>query len=164
MARPIFASTDDAMMRRRQRSGLSDRAQHHEHLAADDEVPAASDRAVGLVLAAAGALVALAPLVRGRAPRLWLLALAALLLLLALARPRWLRPLKRAWLGFGAVANMIVTSLLMAVVFYGIITPIAWVMRRLGHDVLNLRLDPLATTYWLERQPPGSSESMKHQF
>ena len=151
-------------MERRRKPVIAGGGQHHEHLVAD-EAPAASDRAVGLVLAAAAAVVALAPLLRGRPPRAWLFALAVPLVLLALVRPRWLRPVNRAWMAFGVVASRIVSSVLLALMFYGVVTPLAWLRRRLGHDPLKLRLDPLATTYWLERQPPGPSpESMKNQF
>ena len=138
--------------------------QHHEHLVAD-EAPVASDRSVGLVLAAAAIVIAMVPLLRGRPPRLWLLPVAVSLALLAVARPRWLRPLNRAWMGFGTFANTIVTSILMALVFFGVVTPLAWLRRRLGHDPLSLRPDPSAPTYWRERRPPGPApETMKHQF
>jgi saxitoxin biosynthesis operon SxtJ-like protein len=137
---------------------------HHEHLAGE-EMPTASDRSVGLVLATACVVLTFAPLVRGHSPRLWLLALAVPLAVLALARPQWLRPVNRAWMAFGAVANTIVTSILMALVFFGVVTPLAWLRRRLGHDPLSLRPDPFASTYWRERRPPGPApETMKNQF
>jgi len=132
---------------------------------ADDGEHSASDRAVGFVLGTASALIGLAPLLRGHAVRPWALAVAALLLLTALVRPRWLRPVNRAWMGFGAVANAIVTWVLMAVMFYLVITPLGWALRRLGRDLLRLRLDPGLRSCWLERRPPGPPpETMKNQF
>jgi Saxitoxin biosynthesis operon protein SxtJ len=152
------------MLRGIRHSG-SVKGQHHEHGVIDDAAPPVSDRAVGLVFALAAAVIGLAPLFRGREARGWALALAAALLLVALARPWWLHSLGRAWMAFGRAANAIVTWALMALVFYGVVTPIAWALRRRGQDVLRLRFEPLARTYWLERRPPGPSpDTMKRQF
>jgi hypothetical protein len=150
---------------RRTRPTAAAAEEHHERLVADDGEPSASDRAVGFVLATASALIGLAPLLRGRAIRPWALAVAAVLLLAAIVRPRWLRPVNRAWMAFGAVANAIVTGVLMALMFYLVITPLGWTLRWLGRDLLRLRLEPTLRSYWLERRPPGPPpETMKNQF
>ena len=138
---------------------------HHEHLDVNDSETSASDRAVGLVLATASAVIGLLPLLRGRDARPWALAIAAALLLAALIRPGWLHLLNRAWMAFGALANTIVTWGLMAFMFYGLVTPLGWALRRTGRDLLRLRWEPCRDTYWLERQPPGPPpETMKNQF
>ena len=139
--------------------------QHHERLAADGVAPLPSDRSVGLVFTAALMVVGLVPLLRGGSVRPWAIAAAGVVLVIALARPRWLRPLNRAWMAFGHVANAIVSSVLMALIFYGVVTPLAWVLRRTGHDLLRLKFEPRAKTYWLERRPPGPApDTMKNQF
>ena len=138
---------------------------HHDLTNAHEEIPVASDRSVGLVLGVAAIVIGLLPLLRGHAVRPWALAVAAPLLLLALVRPSWLRPVNRAWMAFGAVGQVVMTFLLMAIIFYGVVTPLAWVRRALGHDILKLKFEPRATTYWIERQPPGPPPaSMKNQF
>jgi hypothetical protein len=138
---------------------------HHDLSNAHEEIPAASDRSVGLVLGVAAIVIGVVPLLRGHPVRLWAFAVAAPLLLLALVRPSWLRPVTRAWMAFGAVGQVVMTFLIMAIIFYGVVTPLAWVRRALGHDVLKLKFEPLATTYWIERQPPGPPPaSMKNQF
>lgn len=138
--------------------------EHHEAFV-HERAPLPADRSVGFVLASGLTLVGLLPLVGGRSPRTWALALAAALLGLALVRPAWLRPVNHAWVAFGAIANRVVTSVLMTLMFCAIVTPLAWLRRRLGHDPLRLALDPVAETYWIERQPPGPSpDTMKNQF
>jgi len=138
---------------------------HHDLRSVHEEVPVASDRSVGLVLGIGAIVVGLVPLLRGHAVRPWAFAVAAPLLLLALVRPSWLRPVNRAWMAFGSVGQAVMTFVLMAIIFYGVVTPLAWVRRALGHDILKLRFEPLATTYWIERQPPGPPPaSMKNQF
>jgi hypothetical protein len=138
---------------------------HHERLAADDAAPLPSDRATGLVFAAAATVVGAGPLIRGGSPRLWALAVAAVFLTTAVARPRWLRPVNRLWMTFARIMQAVVTFALMAVIFYGVVTPLAWALRLFGHDPLRLRFEPRATSYWLERRPPGPApETMTRQF
>jgi Saxitoxin biosynthesis operon protein SxtJ len=120
---------------------------------------------VGFVFAAAATVMGLVPWLRGGSPRLWALAAAAGLLLITLTRPRWLHPLNRVWMAFGSVANIVVSSVLMAAIFFAVITPLAWVLRRTGQDPLRLRFDPGAASCWLERRPAGPvPETMKNQF
>jgi Na+(H+)/acetate symporter ActP len=138
---------------------------HHDLSNAHEDVPVASDRSVGFVLGVAAIVIGVFPVLRGHPVRLWAFAVAAPLLLLAFVRPSWLRPVNRAWMAFGALGQVVMTFVLMAIIFYGIVTPLAWVRRALGHDVLRLKFEPLATTYWIERQPPGPlPASMKNQF
>jgi hypothetical protein len=145
--------------------GKSGGEHHHERLDADEAVPLPSDRSVGFVFTTALTVIGLVPLARGGHVRPWALAAAATLLLVTLTRSRWLRPLNRIWMAFGLAANTVVSSVLMAVIFYGVVTPLAWMLRRAGRDLLRLKLEPLATTYWLERRPPGPApDTMKNQF
>jgi hypothetical protein len=49
--------------------------------------------------------------------------------------------------------------------FFGVITPVAALMRMSGHDPMRRRNDPAAPSYWIVRQPPGPPpDSMRHQF
>ena len=155
-------------MRRRSLTGHAPSSlgeQHHESLAADGAAPLPSDRSVGFVFAAAATVIALMPWLRGGSPRLWAVTAAAGFLFIALTRPRWLHPLNCAWMAFGSLANVVVSSVLMAVIFYGVITPLAWALRRIGQDPHRLRFDSGVASYWLERRPPGPApETMKNQF
>ncbi len=131
----------------------------------EETITRSSDRTLGLVFAAFFALVALLPLLRGHAPRLWALPVSALFLLAALAAPKLLAPLNRAWTALGALLHAVINPLVLGVLFYLVFTPFGWVLRRMGKDFLRLRPAPDAQTYWIARQPPGPSpESMSRQF
>jgi hypothetical protein len=53
----------------------------------------------------------------------------------------------------------------MGILYFLTITPIGLMMRLFGKDMLKLKLDPGANSYWIERDPPGpEAESMKNQF
>jgi saxitoxin biosynthesis operon SxtJ-like protein len=131
----------------------------------DDELRPGSERNFGLVFTAAFAVIGLLPLLGGRAPRLWPLAVAAAFLAVTLVRPAMLAPLNRLWFRFGLLLNRVVNPIVMALLFFVTVTPIALVMRALGKDPLRLKSAPGQSSYWIVRDPVGPrSGSFKDQF
>jgi predicted membrane metal-binding protein len=118
-----------------------------------------SDRSFGLLFAVAGALVGAWILWRGNRFANVAFGLAALFLVAALAYPRILRPLNIAWMHFGLLLNRVVSPIVMGVIYFGVFTPLAMVMRLRGRDVLQRRFDPVRESYWLDRNPPGPEGS-----
>ena len=137
----------------------------HERLLAAQDIRGSSDRSFGIVMAVVLAVVGAWPLLSGEPARWWALIAAALLCGLAFTRPALLAPLNRLWFRFGLLLNKITSPLLMGLLFYGMITPYGCIVRWLGKDLLHLRFDPSAESYWIERKPPGPApETIKHQF
>ena len=137
----------------------------HEDFSREEEVTGSSDRTFGLIFAAAFALLALWPIVRHRPMRSWAVATAVVFLVVALLRPRLLGPGNRAWLRLGLLLQRVVTPGVMALLFYTTVTPTALVLRLLGKDLLSLRIDRPAQTYWIARRPPGPAPgTMRRQF
>ncbi len=137
--------------------------QTHERLRDDGEIAGSSDRGFGLVFAALFTIIGLWPLTAAGGPRWWSLALALGFAAAAMLRPRLLAPLNRLWQRFGLVLSKVVSPLVMGIVFFAVITPIALTMRALGKDPLRLRLERGTKSYWIKRQPPPP-ETMKNQF
>ncbi len=137
----------------------------HEDLYRAHEVMAGSERTFGLVFAAVFALIGLWPLMGGAPVRPWALGLMAVFTLFAFVRPVALRPLNLLWHRFGMLLHCIVSPLVMGMLFFLTVTPLALIMRALGKDPLRLRFDKHAKTYWIERDPPGPApDSMMNQF
>jgi hypothetical protein len=137
----------------------------HEVFSRDEKIVAGSDRSFGIVMAAA--LAAVTALNVWHAGRMWPWTggLSALLLAAALVRPEVLNPLNRLWLRFGLLLHRVVNPIVMALVFFGAVWPTGLVMRWMGRDLLRLKREPDAASYWIVRQPPGPSpETMKDQF
>ena len=66
--------------------------------------------------------------------------------------------------GIGAVGATVLSALL-SVAFFVVLTPIGLLMRAFGKDLLKLRRDPGAASYWVARRPPGHDpKSMVRQF
>ncbi|MBF0179436.1 MAG: hypothetical protein HQM03_05335 [Magnetococcales bacterium] len=125
----------------------------------------ATERGFGLVFAAFFAVIGLWPLLHGQAWRPWAVAAGALFLAIALLRPQLLKPWNRLWGRFGALLHRIVSPMVMAVVFFVVVTPIALLMRLLGKDPLRLKKDPAARSYWIVRDPAGPlPDTMPFQF
>jgi len=138
----------------------------HERLVRREEVEGSSDRGFGLVFAAVFTIVGLGPLVLGDGQvRIWALVVALAFLAAALARPGLLAPLNRVWFKFGMVLHRIVNPLVMGLIFFAVITPMAIVMRLAGRDLLGLKKSESAASYWVVRDPPGPEpKTMSDQF
>jgi hypothetical protein len=138
---------------------------YHEDFERTDEVKSSSDRTFGLVFVVVFLIIALWPLMDGGAPRIWSLIVAGVILLLALLAPAILGPLNRLWTKFGLLLHRIVNPIVLGLMFYIAIVPVALVMRLMGKDPLQRRFDPAAETYWQRREPPGPApKSMIDQF
>lgn len=137
----------------------------HESYERNEDVRGSSDRSFGMVFAAVFAVIGVLPLAFGGGVRLWSLAVGAVFLLVALAVPSILAPLNRLWLRFGLLLHRIVSPLILGVMFFLVITPMGLVMRAFGKDLLRLKFDKAARSYWIDRTPPGPApESLKDQF
>jgi hypothetical protein len=123
-----------------------------------------SNRSFGLLFTLVFAVVAAAPLWRGEPMRAWALAVAAGFAIAALAVPRVLAPLNRLWALVGVAMHRVVNPVVMAVLFYGAVTPFGlfFQARRKGL-ARRLRPDPAADTYWISRAGQPAS-SMDRQF
>lgn len=90
--------------------------------------------------------------------------LAAALLIVSLLRPGLLAPLNRGWFALGLLLGRVMSPIVLGVIFFLVITPVALVTRLSGRDVLKLRRTGIST-YWVARDPPGPEpESFRHQF
>jgi hypothetical protein len=139
--------------------------QTHETLGSFRKVDIGSDRKFGTVFGLVFGVFGVWPLFHHRSPHWWLIAIAGLFLAGALLFPRSLSLLNRAWFRLGLVLNRIVSPIIMGGLFFGALVPVGWYLRKSGKDPLNLKLDRDATTYWIERNPPGPAPgSLTKQF
>ena len=137
----------------------------HEVFVRDEKIVTGSDRSFGLVMTVA--LAAVTALNAWHSGKLWPWTggLAALLVAAALLRPAVLHPLNLVWLRFGLLLHKVVNPVVMALLFYGTVLPTGLIMRLMGKDLLRLKRQPDADSYWIARQPPGPSPgTMRDQF
>jgi len=141
------------------------KASINENFSEHQEVRVSSDRTFGLVFTAFFLLIGLWPLRKAGDVRWWAVAIGVVFLAAALRRPTVLHPLNRAWAQLSLLLARVVNPVVMGLLFFVVITPMALALRLLGKDPLRLRYDPVASSYWLHRKPPGPApETMSNQF
>ena len=137
----------------------------HEIRQRDEVVKTSTDRNFGLVFAVLFGIVGGLSYYNGRSRWLWWLALAAFFAAVSQARPQLLAPFNRLWTRFGLLLFAVVSPIALVVVFYLCIAPIGWILRLTGKDLLRLRFEADAKSYWIAREPPGPTPgSLKNQF
>ena len=82
-------------------------------------------------------------------------------LVLGLLNSKLLNPLNIVWVKFGELLGRIIAPIVMAIIYFIIVTPIGLFMRLIGKDLLNIKFSK-ANTYWIKRKKKIGS--MKKQF
>src|SRR5262245_15626470 len=111
-----------------------------------------SNRRFGLVLTVV-CIVAHAVSLRRESQHLRWLVTSVVLLLITVAVPRVLDPLRRLWMRLGGLLHGVISPILLSLFYFGGVTPIGLVMRLMGKDPLRLKRE--SESYWIERKPPG---------
>ena len=89
---------------------------------------------------------------------IWPWPVAGTLVGLAAGAPALLRPVYRAWMGFGLVMSRITTPLLMGVLFLVAVTPIARLRALSGTDRLARRFMRDAKSYRIPSKPSNARD------
>jgi hypothetical protein len=90
----------------------------------------------------------------------WELAVAAVAAFMAIAwvKPRWLKPVYLAWRGLAFPLAWLTAHMVLAAVFFLLITPIGWILRAVGYDPLARQFDREAQSYWTPRPPDNDPQ------
>ena len=120
-----------------------------------------SNRSFGIVFFVVFLLIAIYPSLSGESVRLWSLAIATIFFILGVINSRLLSPLNKIWFKFGLLLGKFISPLVMGLIFFLVVTPIALFMKLLKKDVLNLKFNK-ENTYWIVKSGPKSK--MKNQF
>ncbi len=91
------------------------------------------------------------------------LLLAASFTVATIIMPNVLGPLNRLWLRFGDLLHKITSPLIMALLFYVVITPMGFMLRLFGWDPLRLKYETKTPTYWISRPQITDQNSMNNQ-
>ena len=119
------------------------------------KVTVGTERNFGIIFAVVFAFIGLVPLYRGGTARWWAIALGAAFLFCAFLAPRLLRPLNHLWFKFGLLLHHVVNPIVMGGLYFGAVVPMGLLVRALGKDLLNLKFDKAAASYWIARDPPA---------
>ena len=127
-----------------------------------DEIKLGSNRSFGIVFFIFFVLIGIYPIINQGELRIWSLIISLFFLVLGLLNSKILTPLNKLWFKFGLFLGKIISPIIMGIIFFVVVTPIGLVMRLLGKDVLNLKLNKKESSYWIEKD--GLKSKMKNQF
>ncbi len=126
---------------------------------------APSNRKFGIFFAAVFACFSISSAVSGGRLFPLFLFMALNFLLAALLYPRWLSAPNRWWMACGLGLHRLISPVVLAVLFFGFLTPIAILIRLFRIDLLRLKRDPNSASYWIEADKLSANPGqMKHQF
>jgi hypothetical protein len=116
---------------------------------------------LGLILAAVGGVQFL----KGHSVYPYLLAAGGLTALAGVLLPICIKPVFILFSYLGAVMGWFSTRLILAVIFFLLLTPIALIMRLAGKKFLTMGRDGNLKTYWIARNKKyGDAESFENQY
>jgi len=128
------------------------------------EVQLPSDRKFGFFFTVVFALAAAYFYVNGSLTWEYFFSAAALIFfIVTIFKAETLLPLNKLWMRFGLLVGMIVSPIVLGVIFFGLFTPIAFLMRISRRDELRLKFKNKAS-HWISRSEPIQADSFKHQF
>ena len=126
-----------------------------------DDIKISSNRSFGIVFFIVFILITFYPLINQEEIRIWSVLISLLFLILGIINSKILTPLNKAWFKFGIFLGKIISPIVMGIIFFLVVTPIAFLMRILKKDLLNLKYNK-NSSYWIEKTDPKST--MKNQF
>ena len=128
-----------------------------------DDLKISSNRSFGIVFFIVFILIAFYPLINQEEIRIWSVLISLLFLILGIINSKILTPLNKVWFKFGIFLGKIISPIVMGLIFFLVVTPIAFLMRLRGRDELRLKFQE-KSTHWIKRDTPMETGSFKHQF
>ena len=121
-----------------------------------------SNKSFGLLFFVVFLILGLWPLKNGENLNFYFITASIIFLILGLINSKLLSPLNKSWIKLGEILGIIIAPIVMALVYFVILTPVSLIVRMFGKDLLNLKFLKEKDTYWIKRKK--SLGSMKKQF
>ena len=121
-----------------------------------------SNKSFGLLFFVVFLIIGLWPLKNGESLNFYFIIASVIFLILGLLNSKLLSPLNKSWIKLGEILGIIIAPIVMALVYFVILTPISIIVRVFGKDLLGLKFLKEKDTYWIKRKKILGS--MKKQF
>jgi len=128
----------------------------------NSKIKISSNRSFGLVFFTVFFIVSLWPLIQDNQIRIWALIISFVFLFLGLINSNLLSPLNKIWFKFGILLGAIIAPIVMAFIFFAVVTPIALFVRIIGKDLLRQKYKKNNKSYWIKKDKDVNT--MKEQF
>ena len=121
-----------------------------------------SNKSFGLLFFVVFLIIGLWPLKNGNSINFYFISVSAVFLFLGLINSKLLSPLKKLWIKLGEILGTIIAPIVMGLVYFFILTPLSFLIRITGKDLLNVKFSNKVKTYWIKRSKDLGS--MDKQF
>jgi hypothetical protein len=121
-----------------------------------------NNKGFGLLFFVVFLIIGFLPIINGNSPRVIFFPFALIFLILGLINSKILTPLNKAWVKFGEFLGAIIAPIVMAVVYFVVLTPISIIVRICGKDLLKIKFSDKNDSYWIKRKKDLGS--MDKQF
>ena len=92
------------------------------------------------------------PLTKEMSPNIYLIIISVIFLFLGLLNSKLLSPLNNLWIKFGEILGKVIAPIVMAVVYFLILTPISLLVRLFGKDLIEMKFNNNVKSYWIKRK------------
>ena len=121
-----------------------------------------SNKSFGLLFFVVFLIIGLWPLKNGESINYYFIIASVVFLILGLLNSKLLSPLNKSWIKLGEILGIIIAPIVMALVYFVILTPVSIIVRVFGKDLLGLKFSKKKESYWIKRKKILGS--MKKQF
>jgi len=120
-----------------------------------------SNKSFGIVFFTVFLLIGIYPLLEQNHLRTWSIFTSLIFLILGLINSNLLTPLNKIWTKFGILLGNFTSPIIMALIFFIVVTPIGLLIKLLKKDLINLKKNDV-NSYWIKKKKYNNS--MKDQF
>ena len=110
------------------------------------------NRSFGLLFFIVFLAFALWPLTKRGEVNLYLFSIALIFLALGIFNSKILSPLNKSWIKLGEILGRIIAPIVMAIVYFLILTPISLLVRLFGKDLIGMKFSNDIKSYWIKRK------------
>ncbi|MBD1138504.1 hypothetical protein IDH18_02770 [Pelagibacterales bacterium SAG-MED41] len=114
--------------------------------------PNYQNRSFGLLFSIVFFILALWPLINKGELNIFLISIALIFLTLGILNSKLLSPLNKIWIKFGEILGKIIAPIVMAIVYFLVLTPISLFVRLFGKDLIGKNFNASKKTYWIKRK------------
>ncbi len=111
-----------------------------------------SEKSFGILFGVVFIIISLWPLFYSNSLRVWSLILAIIFFLITFLKPLLLKPFNNAWIKLGELLGRIIAPIVMAIVYFLILTPISLLVRLFGKDLIGMKFSNDIKSYWIKRK------------
>ena len=120
------------------------------------------NRGFGLLFFIVFFVLAVWPLTKKGEINLYLISISLIFLVLGLLNSKILSPFNNAWVKLGEILGRIIAPIVMAIIYFLILTPISLLVRLFGKDLIGIKFGDDIKSYWVKRKK--NIGSMDKQF